>query len=67
MFKTRECNECIHEKICNFKTEYNNMFNALFYETYPVGPGEHKKIGDSEIIVCLECPHFIRKEGADNG
>jgi hypothetical protein len=67
MFRTHECDvECVHSEICNFKDEYNNLFNALLRGTYSVGEGKHKKIGDSSITVFLKCPYFI-KRGADNG
>lgn len=67
MFRTHECDsECVHAKICGFKDEYIKMFNSLFDKTYPLGEGGFKKIGDSSIVVSLECPHYL-KRGTDNG
>lgn len=67
MFRTHDCDkECIHGEICNFRNEYISLFQTLWEKSYLIDGCKHKNIGDSSIVVSLECPHFI-KRGADNG
>ena len=67
MIRSSKCNCCVHDKICAFKSEYENAIEALQKSTYPVHERGIKFIKDSPIIISVTCPHIMTSTTERNG